>query len=104
MFSTPWSLGGLELADQRRHGLAGPGQLVGPQRDAADHGMAAAAEPRAQGADVVPPPPGRPGVDADRDLDALGVPRPGDRVQAARKQQVAEEAGGPRAEVVEPIE
>ena len=75
MFSTPWSLGGLELADQRRHGLAGPGQLVGPQRDAADHGMAAAAEPRAQGADVVTTRTVRLRVDTDRDLDALNGPR-----------------------------
>src|SRR5438445_729440 len=80
--------GGLELADDGGHGGAGADELVGSEGDAADRGVAATAEPGAERADVVAAALLAPGVDADGDLDAVGVAGTGDGVEAARVELV----------------
>jgi len=66
--------------------------------------VAAAAEARAQLADVVGARARVPRVHAGRDLDARRRARAGDRVRAGREQLVAEESRVARAHVVEAIE
>src|ERR1044071_7253401 len=100
----PAESGGLELADDGGHGRAGAAELVGLEGDAADRSITAAAKPGAQRADVVPTVLLAPRVDADRDLDAVGVARAGDSVEAVGVQEVAEEAGAARAGLVEAVE
>src|SRR5262249_47472717 len=99
------TLSGGQLAHQLLHRLSRAGQLVGAQRDAADDRVAAAAVARAHRADVdAVARCGRPRVDPDGDLDAALRAGARHRVRAARKQQIAEEAGVARVRIVEPVE
>src|SRR5262245_14497368 len=93
-----------ELADDGVHGLSRAGELLGPQRHAADDGVPAPAVARAQLADVVAARLVGPRVDADRQLDALGGADPRDRVEAVGVEQVAQEARAARAGLAEPVE
>jgi Inner membrane component of T3SS, cytoplasmic domain len=84
-----------ERQDERVDDGAGAVDLVRSERDAADRGVAAAAEALTEFADMVRAERAEPGIVARRDAHGGGAGNRGDDVLARGEQQIAEQARGP---------